>query len=201
MRQNPQVPLSPPERDLDVLARACDALSMGDVAAADAAAAELRAELPSRSSRKPITPVVQVQVLRRDRYICRYCGTRTVPSPILRSAALAWPEFVPYNPNWRSDSTHPIFVARAATFDHVNPHAHGGTDVTEANLVTACWSCNLQKSEFSLERLGWTLREVDASGNWDGLTHAYPALWERAKASASEADVRFHTRWLRLLCG
>jgi 5-methylcytosine-specific restriction endonuclease McrA len=194
------VPLPPSEHDLDVLAQACDALSAADVAAADSVASELRVDLPSRTVRRPITPAVQVVVLRRDRFSCRYCGTRTVPSPLLRAAALVWPEFIPYNPNWRSDSTHPLFVARAATFDHVNPHAHGGIDVSAANLVTACWSCNLQKSESTLKRLGWSLREIDAASNWVGLTRAYPALWERGMVGASSADVKYHTRWLRLLC-
>lgn len=124
-----------------------------------------------------------------------------MPAPVLRAASLVWPAYVPYHPNWRTDSTHPLFVARTATFDHVSPHAHGGSDVNPENLVTACWTCNLQKSEFTLDRLGWTLREPHDASGWDGLTHAYPALWERAKHQATKSQALYHTRWLRLLLG
>jgi hypothetical protein len=89
---------------------------------------------------------------------------------------------------------------RAATFDHVAPHAHGGTDDSSSNLVTACWSCNLQKSEFTLERIGWHLQDQDPTIEWDGLVHAYPALWALANARASSGDRAFHGRWLRFLC-
>ena len=59
--------------------------------------------------------------MRRDCYTCRYCGARIVPAAVLRAVALAWPVYVPYQPNWRTDATHPIFAARATTFDHLQP--------------------------------------------------------------------------------
>jgi hypothetical protein len=195
------MPLPPPERDLELLVAACGALTAGDLHRADSLAHALIPELPARVARPPITPAAQVEVMRRDRYTCRYCGARTVPAAILRAVALAWPDCVPYQANWRTDSTHPLFAARTATFDHLRPHAHGGLDVTADNLVTACWPCNLQKSDFSVERLGWTIQDIDASIDWDGLVHAYPALWERARPNATPSQVRYHSRWLRLLQG
>jgi hypothetical protein len=64
------------------------------------------------------------------------------------------------------------FPAHAGTIDHIEPHAHGGVDDAMENLATACWACNLQKSEFSLERLGWELRRPTALG-WDGLVGVF----------------------------
>jgi 5-methylcytosine-specific restriction endonuclease McrA len=66
-------------------------------------------------------------------------------------------EQIPFNPNWRTDATHPLYVSRASSIDHLRPHAHGGVSDQAGNLVTACWACSLQKSEFTLDRLGWSL--------------------------------------------
>lgn len=193
------MPLPPPEEDLELLARACCSVAAGDGKDADEFAAELRPDLPARAERPPIPPSVQVPVLRRDHFTCRYCGTRTVPTPVLRAASDLWPEAIPYNPNWRTDSTHPLFVDRAATFDHLRPHSQGGTDITLDNLVTACWSCNLQKSGFSLERLGWTLKPIDETSTWDGLTATYPALWRKLAPTATAQQEKYHRRWLTIL--
>lgn len=201
LRPDSLVPLPAAERDLELLLAACGALLAGEQIRADSLAAELARDLPRRAARPAIPYALQAEVLRRDQFSCRYCGTRTVPACVLRAAALTWPDYLPYHPNWRVDSTHPIFAARAATFDHVRPHAHGGDNSSAENVVTACRRCNVQKSDFSLDSLGWILREPDVSSDWDGLTHAYRALWERARHHATESQVRYHTRWLHLLAG
>jgi len=70
----------------------------------------------------------------------------------------------------------------------------GGDWREPKNLVTACWTCNQRKANLSLEQLGWRLRPVPALG-WDGLTGAYPKLWELA----GRPDPTYHRRWLTAL--
>jgi hypothetical protein len=180
---------------LDVLSTAVSALANDDLLGANELARQLAVELSPAPRRQPISPTVAAQVMRRDRFTCLYCGTRIVPPSVLRVASLVWPELLPYNVNWKTDATHPIYVSHAGTIDHVRPYSHGGSDAM-SNLAAACWACNLQKSEFSLERLGWELRQPIASG-WDGLVGYCEALWRVAQPSASPAEVRYHNTWLR----
>ncbi len=189
------MPLPPPDDYISPLARAFAAVTSHRRNEADMIVAMLRAELPARSRRLPINRNLQVAVLRRDRFSCRYCGMRTIPVPVLRAASLIWPEELPFNRNWRTDVTHPVYAACAATIDHLQPRAHGGSNSELSNLVTACWPCNLQKSEFTLHRLGWALAEITSSA-WDGLIYAYPDLWEEGHPNATAGDVRYHLAWL-----
>jgi hypothetical protein len=78
-----------------------------------------------RSERWPARSVIAA-VYAEDHYQCRYCGERVILTPIMRLLARLYPEQFPYNPNWRADSTHPAFVSRSATLDHVVPIADGG---------------------------------------------------------------------------
>jgi hypothetical protein len=190
------MPTPPDEVYLDALSAAVSALAGGDSLAADQAAERLAVELSPVLGRRSISPTLAAQVMRRDFFTCRYCGARIVPPPVLRAASLVWPRLLPYNLNWKTAATHPIYVSHAGTIDHIQPHAHGGVDDSVDNLATACWACNLQKSEFSLERLGWELRRPTASG-WDGLVGCYAALWQVAQPKGSLADIRYHNRWLR----
>lgn len=182
------------DKYLDVLADVLKALAV-DRDEADERASLLATVLPPRLNRRGFSKTVTVEVFRRDRFTCRYCGSSVVPPPILRAASLLWPKQIPYHPNWRSDATHPIYMARSATIDHIEPHARGGTHDGVDNFATACWPCNTQKSDFSLEEIGWDLHDV-LDTQWDGLVGSYPALWSVAKSKATESDIRFHRPWL-----
>ena len=189
------MPIAPDDVHLDALSTAVRALANGDRPAANLAAEQL-AVVPSQLlTRQSITPTMTAQVMQRDYFSCLYCGAKIVPPPVLRAASLVWPRLIPYNVNWKTGVTHPIYVTHAGTIDHVKPYAHGGLGDID-NLATACWSCNLQKSEFSLDRLGWQKREPIAS-TWDGLVDCYVALWEVAQPRASAADIHYHRVWLR----
>jgi 5-methylcytosine-specific restriction endonuclease McrA len=192
------MPTPPDDLYLDALSAAVSALARGDSPAADQAVERLAVNLSPVLRRQSVSPTLAAQVMRRDFFTCLYCGGRIVPPPVLRAASLVWPRRLPYNLNWKTAATHPIYVSHAGTIDHIKALAHGGVDDAVDNLATACWACNLQKSEFSLERLGWELRRPTASG-WDGLVGCYAALWQAAQrdASPAPADIRYHQRWLR----
>ena len=67
----------------------------------------------------------------------------------------------------------------------------GGSWTSEENLVTACWLCNGIKADFSLEQLGWILREPVQ--DWDGLANLYRDFWEKAGRPRPER----HLPWMR----
>lgn len=67
-------------------------------------------------------------IAKRDRDLCRYCGTRV---------------------NWADRRG-----AKGATYDHVDPAGENSLE----NVVVACRRCNSKKSNFKPEEVGMTLR-------------------------------------------
>jgi hypothetical protein len=147
------------------------------------------------TARPSVSRATAGRIFRRDGFICRYCGCRTIPTPIMQLVAGIYPDVFPYHPNWKGGATHPAIPTRSAVVDHVVPGAHGGDWAEEANMATVCWPCNVRKSDLTLEQLGWTLRPVEADSGWDGLTSLYPALWEAAGRPQSQ----LHGAWMRAL--
>ncbi|MFI2294949.1 HNH endonuclease [Isoptericola sp. NPDC019571] len=130
---------------------------------------------PRRTERWPATSTI-ARIYARDRYQCRYCGEKTILTPVMRLLSRIFPDEFPMHPNWKSDQTHPAFVSRSATLDHIQPIAGGGDPVAEDNLVTACWGCNRRKGDLQLTELGWELRDP-ADPHWRGLTELYEPAW------------------------
>jgi hypothetical protein len=104
-----------------------------------------------------------------------------------------YPSQFPYHPNWKADSTHPAFVSRSATLDHVKPIAGGGDPMAPDNLVTACWNCNRRKGDLDLEENGWSLVEP-RDKNWKGLTELFLPLWEAVGRPPLSED---ESAWMR----
>jgi hypothetical protein len=100
---------------------------------------------------------VIASIYKRDRFHCRYCGCRVIPTQLMRLVSHFFPDDFPYHPNWKGGQTHPAFTSRSATLDHVVPWTGGGTNDPN-NLVCACWICNRVKGDLRLEQLGWELR-------------------------------------------
>jgi 5-methylcytosine-specific restriction endonuclease McrA len=182
----------PDSEQLGVLTHALECLASGDREEAAAIATSLKVTLPERRKRRPFTPETTVAVWRRDQFSCRYCGQSVIPPPVLRATSLVWPDAIPYHPNWRTDVTHPLYLLRSATVDHVEPHAHGGSHDDLGNLATACWPCNTRKGDLP----GWALVDAPVS-DWDGLVGFYPALWAAGEPVATPTDIAYHRPWLR----
>ena len=165
----------------------------GDEVAASKALAGICFEPRLRSPERWPSRTAIARIYARDNYHCRYCGERVILTPVMRLVARLYPEQFPYHPNWKADSTHPAFVSRSATLDHVVPIADEGDPVDPANLVTACWGCNRRKGDLGLDEIGWSLVEP-ADKAWKGLTELFFPLWEavgRPNLSEDEAG------WLR----
>src|SRR5271165_3097683 len=93
---------------------------------------------------------VQVQVLRRDHWLCRWCGCPVIFAPVMRHLAelvrqegfTGTPAY--YNRNWRRRDA-PLLDHMRAVIDHVEAHSGGGASVI-SNLATACNKCNARKA-------------------------------------------------------
>ena len=105
----------------------------------------------------------------RDGYHCRFCGIPVIRTEIRNRLRKLYPYALP----WPSNSNklqHPAFQAMWAQYDHVIPHARGGTNELENMLVT-CAPCNFARMNYTLEEVGLAdprLREPVRS-SWDGL--------------------------------
>ena len=166
------------------------------------------ASAPSRV-RAQLPLEVQVRVLFRDGWLCRWCCRPTVFSPTLRllqrfvetfgyEAPLAY-----FHPDWRRDAA-PLLDHMGAVIDHVEAVAPGG-EHSEANFVTACNTCTAKKSNhaasaFEHERPGTPVKgRFGEPEHWDGLISLFLVLarsdfqltsGEKAWQQALEAHVR-----------
>jgi len=160
----------------DVLERVILAPLSNDEAQAGRVLDEIPFEPAMTTKEKwPATSVI-ARVYARDSYQCGYCGEKVVLLQLMRLISRLFPTKFPYQQNWKADSTHPAFISRGATLDHLVPIAGGGDPVSEANLVTSCWGCNRRKGDSLLEEIGWELvSPTDPS--WQGLSEWYEPLW------------------------
>ncbi len=181
----------------DAVGRALRRVATGDLEGARSVLDEIRFEpVLKRVERWPSISVM-ARVYERDRYQCRYCGDKTILTPVMRLLARLFPDEFPMHPNWKATATHPAFVSRSTTLDHVTPLAGGGDPMVETNLVTACWGCNRRKGDLTLRELGWNLRDP-ADPTWHGLTELYEPAWIAAgRPALSESEMT----WMRATRG
>ena len=142
--------------------------------------------VPLRRVRSKIPLDVQVRVLFRDGWLCRWCHRPTVFSPTFRlmqvfversgyQAPLAY-----FHPNWRRDAA-PLLDHMGAVIDHVVAFASGG-EHGEANFVTACNKCNTRKNSlpaatYERERPGKPVKgRFGEPKHWDGLASLFLVL-------------------------
>lgn len=192
-------------QDADILQRAAEHLVNGR---ADQARAELRelskvdvmeaavlaswpAQPSAYSPRPGLSQTLQVEILRRDCWLCRYCGRKLVAGGVLALIGKLCPGEFPFPPGHHmpTDRTHPAAIRVYPNVDHVRAGSSGGAWSDPDNLVAACTPCNERKSN----RQGWIVRPPIRE-DWTGLTEFYRALAGLA-GSISATD----RSWLRAL--
>lgn len=121
-----------------------------------------------RVEQRQAGPPVKRALLARDGFHCRFCGiplVRGETRALIRNAypvALRWGE--------RNADKHAAFQAMDLHYDHLLPHARGGTNEL-ANMLVTCAPCNCGRDKLTLEEVGLSdprLREPIRS-TWDGL--------------------------------
>ena len=71
--------------------------------------------------------------------------------------------------------THLVYWELFPTIDHIYPIARGGRD-QEENWLTTSMLKNSAKSNWTLDEIGWTIKEPGKLNDWDGLTNLFISL-------------------------
>jgi hypothetical protein len=135
----------------------------------------------------------------RDRYVCRYCGTRVIDLRVMEALSRASHPYGPIFPRskqWRMGETHPAFWWQSGSNDHIVSRSRGGEANDLENLVTACWPCQQRKSHYTLAELGWKLRPIRPGApavesnatEWDGLVELLPGLKALGATATAEPN-------------
>lgn len=119
-----------------------------------------KARMPSEAQKRAL--------LSRDGFHCRFCGILLIRS----ETRLAIREVFPDALRWgnRNEDQHAGFQTIWLQYDHLIPHARGGTNDL-SNMVVTCAPCNYGRSNLTLEEVGLIdprLRDPIRS-TWDGL--------------------------------
>jgi hypothetical protein len=118
-------------------------------------------------ARMPSKPECDV-LLKRDGFHCRFCGIPLVRAETRSLIRREFPEALRWG-NQNKDQ-HAGFQAMWLQYDHILPHARGGSHDL-GNIVVTCAPCNNGRSNLSLEEVGLSdprLRDPFRS-TWDGL--------------------------------
>ena len=120
-----------------------------------------------RMARMPST-ADKHSLLIRDGYHCRFCGIPVIRAETRNRIKDAYPHALQWGST--NKAQHASFQAMWAQYDHLLPHARGGTSDLE-NMVITCAPCNYGRTDCTLEEVGLAdprLREP-VSSPWDGL--------------------------------
>ena len=118
-----------------------------------------------------VSAEVKREVARRDGWTCRYCGLRVITSATMTALERRLPAALPRAEKvHESIGSHPMQCVIRLTWDHVDPHAHGGGSTAD-NVVASCGTCNFQKGNCSLDELSLQdpFASSPVSSDWDGL--------------------------------
>ncbi len=110
----------------------------------------------------------QSALVARDGRHCRFCNIPLVRAEVRKLICRAYPKAARWGP--RNLDQHAGLQAMWLQFDHVLPHARGGTNDL-GNLLVTCAPCNYGSSNLTLAEVGLLdprLRPV-LSSTWDGL--------------------------------
>jgi 5-methylcytosine-specific restriction endonuclease McrA len=148
---------------------------------------------------------LQVAILRRDGWLCRWCKRPVVFAPALKylerelrmsgeTMPIAW-----YHAHWTRANA-PLLDELGAVIDHVDAFSRGGPDSAE-NLITSCNRCNGRKSAATLGNWDQRPRAKPVKGkygeprDWDGLSSLFVMLAKRRSTSLSAGE----REWLKAL--
>jgi hypothetical protein len=119
------------------------------------------------TKRMPNSEVIK-KIHLRDGFHCRFCGMPVIKATVRRSICSAYPEAVPWGKT--NASRHRAFFAMWAQYDHILPHARGGTNSID-NMVLACAACQFGRMNYTLDEVGlqYPRQQTRKQQFWDGL--------------------------------
>jgi hypothetical protein len=104
----------------------------------------------------------------RDGFHCRFCGIPVIRKEIREILRKSYPLALRWGN--RNVLQHAAFQAMWLQYDHIIPHAKGGTNDLD-NLLITCAPCNFGRSSYTLEEVGLLnpLQFSPHKSSWDGL--------------------------------
>ena len=151
-----------------------------------------------RPSRSKIPIAVQVDILFRDGWICRWCHRPTVFGPALKlmerfveQSGYRHP-LAYYDLRYRRDKA-PMLDHLAAVIDHVEAFSKGGAHGVD-NFVTACNKCNVRKnaresSAFEKDQPGHPVKgKYGEPKHWDGFVGLFMVLSAMAPSALTTSE-------------
>ena len=107
-------------------------------------------------------------LLARDGFHCRFCGIPLVRAETRMQMRAVYPEAVRWGD--RNAEQHAGLQAMWLQYDHLLPHARGGTNEL-TNMIVSCAPCNNGRSNLTLDEVGLAspLLRPPQYSNWDGL--------------------------------
>jgi HNH endonuclease len=123
---------------------------------------KLETRMPSTAQKR--------QLHLRDGFHCRFCGLPVIRKEVRIFLHKYYPSELPWGRT--NASQHAAFQVLWAQYDHILPHARGGTNGMD-NMIITCAACNFGRMNYTLEEVGLNdprLREPIKS-NWNGLEH------------------------------
>lgn len=190
-------------QEADRISLVCEFLTKDDNTTAQALLQAVYPFTPPISSQGNTNlSTVMTHIFLYDGAIDRYTGQRLVYTPALRVLSLRLGMIMPFEEHWTREVTHQAYWDLAPTIDHKIPKVRGGSDELD-NLVCCSQLTNSQKGSWTLEEMGWTLRERGNLREWNGLlvwfmkyyrNHSdlqsvdYFKSWYRAAQSAVEKE-------------
>jgi len=108
------------------------------------------------------------RIHQRDGYNCRFCGIPVIRRETRTRIRAAYPNALTWGD--KEVQQHAAFQAMWAQYDHLLPHAKGGTNDFE-NLVLTCAACNFGRAGYTLEEVGVAdpRSRPPIPSTWDGL--------------------------------
>ncbi len=154
-------------------------------------------EPTKRPQRKALSKRLQVEVYRRDRSLCRWCGRSVIFAPAMKyleryarsrgyTGPLAWLSFA-----WRRDAS-PLLDHLGAVIDHVKAFSTGGAHEA-SNFATACAKCSMRKSAGAAKE---PLRKVKAKygepEHWDGFSVLFVLMVRGDKSGVTRSEMEWY---------
>lgn len=132
--------------------------------------ADIPVTLPAEQRVEARMPSKEEQQLlhHRDGFHCRFCGIPVIRNETRVRIRVFYPDALPWGR--RNIDQHAAFQAMWLQYDHLLPHARGGTNDLD-NIVIACAPCNYARMNRTLEEVGLVdPRSRSAiTSSWDGL--------------------------------
>lgn len=147
--------------------------------------------VPVRRESRSYTVKEMMEQFFRDGFIDRYTGEKLVNPGMLRVMSAKIPDEFPYQAHWKTDECHMAYWDFQPTVDHIYPIALGGKD-EPSNWASTSMLNNSAKSNFTLEQLGWTLKDPGNIKDWDGLSELFVKAVENDK---SLLDIKKIKEW------